>query len=274
MNKLLVVTCFVFVLLSTSTAAAQTVSVSPSTLDRLCPSDTFKVNINFDSGDENLRGMSLDLDYDETAFKVVDVTEELDNNWLYEPKLSELDGDTDNDGVLHFGAGKTGNFVPASGTLVTVEFRVNDNAEDGDYSLGFQEVSLKNENKAEIQLNTENADVSIDCESSSQSSSGGSSSGGGGSADIATTATPTATPTSTATASPTASVTQTVTATATEAVTTTPVPGSTTSDSSVERATTAESTETPVSSNEASPGFEAVMVIAVLMGAYLISRNK
>ncbi len=417
MNKLLTFTALVFVLLaSTFTAAAQTVSVSPSTVDDLCPFDTFKVNITFDSGNKNLRAITLDLDYNETALEVVNVTKKVGSDWLEEP-TNELAGDTNQDGIIHFGAAKTGDYVPASGTLMTVEFRVKDVA-DGEYALDFQnvrftdqdkndidvnkmdgiatvscvqaekaavevvpstvddlcpsdpftadvnvdsgnstlraisldldynetvlevvdviegdifedylvepgsgdtegyihygmtrtgenylpasgtfitvefkvkdsakngdylldpkKVTLTDENKEEIKLNIETSSISISCEKTSHSNSGGGGGTGGGSTITTTT---TVVPTSTATTSPTASVTQTAKPTATPTATPTPtpsatptsettMPSSTATDTPSEEPTGEETTEAP-----ATPGFEAVMVIAVLTVTYLISRR-
>ncbi|MFO7967778.1 MAG: cohesin domain-containing protein, partial [Archaeoglobaceae archaeon] len=75
MRKLMAfIATFIFILLvSTGTAAAQSVSVSPQTTDGLCPNDTFTVDVDVDSGESSLRALQVQLDYDESALEVTDI---------------------------------------------------------------------------------------------------------------------------------------------------------------------------------------------------------
>jgi len=125
------------------------VYLDPALVENLCPGDTFTVNILVDSGEYNLRAVSLDLGYDPNVLQVNGITESQDlfgTSYLTEPGSGD-----DGAGTIHYGMASTEDiYTPSSGTFITVEFEVKAGAADGNYPLDLMNVVLKDENNNDI----------------------------------------------------------------------------------------------------------------------------
>jgi hypothetical protein len=121
-------------------SATASVQLSPQSHSGILSGETYNVDVVVDSGADQLRAAHVRLDYDPSVFEVVSITQGtlFDADPLLEP------GSGDNgDGTISYGfATYEDSYAPGSGTLISIVLKVIDNAEDGVYIIGFEDVML------------------------------------------------------------------------------------------------------------------------------------
>ncbi len=224
-------------------SAASVVSVVPSN-QNVAPGATFSVNVNIDSGSENLQAAHVELNYDPGVLTNVVVTKGslLGSSILDEPATPIVTTNKVTYGATR-ASGNTA--VPVNGTFFTVQFQVSS------ASLGASPLSLVNvQLKQDPSNNIANPQVN----------DGMVTMNGGSSASSQTFASQTSTPSTATTQKP-------VSTTTSVKVTTTPVEAGTTA---IAAATAVETASAPKT-----PGFSAPMaLIAVLTALIILVRRK
>ncbi|WP_342305360.1 cohesin domain-containing protein [Methanolobus sp. ZRKC5] len=123
------------------------VKITPATSGPVGPGDTFVVEVEVDSADENLRGVNLQLAYDPAVLMVNDVT----NDELFGSDTLTISCGDDGAGTIACGIASTaGTYTPEAGTMLTIEFEVKAGATDGTYDLDLNTVVLKDETNTAI----------------------------------------------------------------------------------------------------------------------------
>ena len=122
------------------TAAAGVVSVIPQSKN-VAPGATFSVNVNVDSGSDNLQAAHVELNFDTSVLTATAFTK---GTLLGSPILEEP-GIGIGTGKVTYGASRTtGNpSVPVNGTFFTVQFQVKSNIPAGVSVLDLVNVNLK-----------------------------------------------------------------------------------------------------------------------------------
>ncbi|MDK2947398.1 MAG: hypothetical protein PWQ63_558 [Methanolobus sp.] len=123
------------------------VMISPAASGPVSPGDTFQIEVEVDSADENLRAVNLQLNYDSAVLMVNSITNE---NLISGALVAPGSGD-DGAGTITYGLAATGGtYTPEAGTMLTIEFEVKAGAVDGVYNLDLSNVVLKDETSAAI----------------------------------------------------------------------------------------------------------------------------
>jgi len=142
-RPLLVYSLSLFFILAIASAAtaATVVSVQPPTQDA-APGATFSVNVNIDSGSDNLHAAHVELNYDANVLNASSVTAGnlMGTGILIEP------GSGITQGKVKYGIARTtasNPAAPANGTFITVEFQVKSSAQAGTSMLDLVAVNLK-----------------------------------------------------------------------------------------------------------------------------------
>ncbi|RNI11868.1 hypothetical protein EFE42_09540 [Methanohalophilus sp. RSK] len=131
-----------------SAAAQPSVSINPSDTTGLAPGDTFSVTVEVDSGADDLRALTMDLNYDSSVLMVNSIT---DHDLLGSSALVEPGSGDDGAGTISYGlASTTGTYAPVAGDFITVEFEVKSGAAADTYNLDLNNVVLKDETNTAI----------------------------------------------------------------------------------------------------------------------------
>jgi len=135
------------------TASAATVSVVPSS-QNAAPGETFSVNVNIDSGSDNLQAAHVELNYDINVLTNVLFTP----GSLIGSAILNEPGNGVTPGKITYGAARTsGNLaVPVNGTFFTVQFTVKNSAPAGLSNLDLAGVSLSKDTINKISSPTVN----------------------------------------------------------------------------------------------------------------------
>ncbi|WP_319507966.1 cohesin domain-containing protein [uncultured Methanolobus sp.] len=128
-------------------SATASISISPESHTGLSPGETFSVDVDVNSGVDQLRAARIVLEYDSGAFEVIDIRE----GSLFVDKVLVAPGSGDDGGgMITYGfAGEDKIFTPGSGTLISIDFQVKDTSE-GVYSIGFKEATLRDKNNEHL----------------------------------------------------------------------------------------------------------------------------
>ncbi|MBP1909045.1 cohesin domain-containing protein [Methanolobus bombayensis] len=123
------------------------VMISPAASGPVGPGDTFLIEVEVDSADEDLRAVNLQLDYDPAVLMVNSIA----NENLIPGALEAPGSGDDGAGTITYGvASTTGTYAPADGTMLSIVFEVKAGAADGTYDLDLNTVVLKDETNAAI----------------------------------------------------------------------------------------------------------------------------
>ena len=235
-----------------SPTPSSTVSFDPASTI-ISPGDTFTVDVVVDSGTYNLKACRIELIYNSSVLEAINLTE---GALLSSPTLTEP-GSGITVGLIHYRMTRTMGNTPAaaSGTFITTEFKVKEDASTGTFTLDLQNVELNDENNQPVPgVVVNDGQVVVNGPTPTPTLTPGD--GNGGATTIPTTPTPeeeTLTPAAEVTATPTPFVEET----------TPTIPP-----------TVAPTTSTPTPTPE-EPGLEAVFAIAGLLAvAYLVARRK
>jgi Cohesin domain. len=141
--KYTVMTLLVLMIAIGNASATASISISPESHTGLSPGETFSVDVDVNSGIDQLSAIHIVLDYDSNAFEVISITKGslLENDALIEPESGD-----DGDGTITYGFADASYDAPGSGTLISIEFQTKDTIE-GVYSLSFKEAKLLDQNK-------------------------------------------------------------------------------------------------------------------------------
>ncbi|WP_407356970.1 cohesin domain-containing protein [Methanolobus sp. WCC5] len=124
------------------------VKITPAVSGPVAPGDTFQVEVEVDSADENLRAVNLQLKYDAAVLMVNGVTNE---NLLGAGALVAPGSGDDGAGTITYGIASTaGAYTPQAGTMLTIEFEVKAGAANGIYNLDLDNVGLMDETNTAI----------------------------------------------------------------------------------------------------------------------------
>lgn len=124
------------------------VMISPVSSGPYDIGDTFQIEVDVTSGDYNLRAISIQMNYDETALQVNSIT---NNDLLGAGALVAPDSGYYNDaGIILYGIASTGDYTPKAGSMLTIEFEVKAGAVDGIYDLALNNVVLRDEANVNI----------------------------------------------------------------------------------------------------------------------------
>lgn len=124
------------------------VMISPEESGPVDIGDTFQIDVMVDSADQDLRAVSLQLDYDPAILMVNSV---INANLLGASALLAPGSGDDGTGTIMYGLAATGGaYTPVAGTMLTVEFEVLSGATDDVYDLDLSNVILKDETSAVI----------------------------------------------------------------------------------------------------------------------------
>ncbi|SDG37193.1 Cohesin domain-containing protein [Methanolobus vulcani] len=140
----------VFVAATVNASAAASVFISPES-STVSPGETFTVDVNVNSGIDDLRALSVKIDYDPAVLEVLSITEE---DLIVDGSLIEPESGDDGDGTIIYGFATLtdeNSYAPGSGTFISIEFQVKDTVEDDVYHINFENVRLKDKNNDEIQ---------------------------------------------------------------------------------------------------------------------------
>jgi hypothetical protein len=138
--KILVPTLFILMVAVGNVSAAASVLISPDSQSFLSAGDTFSVDVVVDSDGTDLSGFDIRVAYDTSVLSVTGATYSgLMSGMLVEQY--EDDGE-----ILVAVLGNKPYSSYEEETILTIDFKVMDGAEDGTYSLDFKEVRLQNEN--------------------------------------------------------------------------------------------------------------------------------
>lgn len=134
--------CLCLLLATGAAAGAAIVSVDDSAAQDLVPGDVFDVVVSLDSDGELVSTLDIDLEYDPVALEVKSITQ----NGLFGATVNSdyivVYGSGD-DGAGTVSYGLAGTVAEAkSGSFVTVEFKVLDDASNGTYPLELSRVEL------------------------------------------------------------------------------------------------------------------------------------
>ena len=137
-----------------------TVSIEPSSMPEfgnLGPGDIFQVAVEVDCDEDNLRGISLYVDYDSDSLEL--------NSASYEdllgPDVLILSRSLPGTYLFSLGSRDIGTVIPRNGTLLTLDFKVKDGASGGVYALDLHDVKLVDENVVTIPTLVNDGEVSI-----------------------------------------------------------------------------------------------------------------
>ena len=110
------------VAVTVNASAVASVSVSPES-STVSLGETFNVDVNVNSGIDELRGVKVKIDYDPTVLEVLGITEE--NLVLDDILLAPESGDN-GDGTITYGFATLYEkaYAPGSGTFISIEFKV------------------------------------------------------------------------------------------------------------------------------------------------------
>ena len=145
--KYIVMTLLVLMIAIGNASATASISISPESHTGLSPGETFSIDVDVNSGVDQLRAARIVLEYDSGAFEVIDIRE----GSLFVDKVLVAPGSGDDgDGMITYGfAGEDKIFTPGSGTLISIDFQVKDTSE-GVYSIGFKEAMLLDKNNEHL----------------------------------------------------------------------------------------------------------------------------
>ncbi len=148
--KYSVLVLFAIIVTMGTVSAAASVFISPES-NSVSAGETFNVDVNINSGVDQLLGVHVQIDYEPTALEVVSITEEdlFINGALLEP----MSGD-DGEGTINYGfviPDDNSNYASGSGTLISIEFKAKDIAEDGIYNINLDDIRLKDVNKNDLE---------------------------------------------------------------------------------------------------------------------------
>ncbi len=132
---------------SGSVSAQASVSLSPDSYTGLSTGDTFVMDVDIDSGVEQLNAVNVKMNYDPDMFQVNSITK----GYLFGDDMLTAPGSGDDgQGNIVYGFAVTGEkYAPGSGTLISVEFQVLGTTE-GVYDIGFEEVRLLDKDKNDL----------------------------------------------------------------------------------------------------------------------------
>ncbi|MBP1909042.1 cohesin domain-containing protein [Methanolobus bombayensis] len=140
----------VLVAATVNASAAASVLISPES-STVSPGETFNVDVNVNSGIDELRALSVMIDYNPAVLEVLSITEE---DLIVDGSLIEPESGDNGDGTIIYGFATLtdeNSYAPGSGTFISIEFQVKNTIEDDVYHLNFENVKLKDRNNDEIQ---------------------------------------------------------------------------------------------------------------------------
>jgi len=229
----------VIMLAAIGTASAATVNVVPSS-QNAAPGATFSVNVIIDSGSDNLHAAHVELNYDINVLTNVSLTP----GSLIGSAILNEPGNGVTPGKVMFGAARiSGNpAVPVNGTFITVEFQVKSSAQEGTSVLDLVAVNLKSSATITIPSpEMKDGQVTVTGQGTTSSST---------STPSSSSASPTSTPSTTAAQKPTGADNNTAKSNQTSSAADQPAKDE---------------------SRHATSGFEAVLLVAVLL---LMGKGK
>ncbi|WP_094228282.1 cohesin domain-containing protein [Methanolobus psychrotolerans] len=125
-------------------SAISYVVISPESQTGMSPGDAFNVNIDVNSGIDPLRAVQIKLVYDSNSFEVASIKDGnlFGSNFLIGPDS----GDNGAGSITYSIASTDKSYTPKANTMLTINFHIKDIAEEGTYSLSFEEVWLLDKN--------------------------------------------------------------------------------------------------------------------------------
>nr|WP_319507559.1 S-layer protein domain-containing protein [uncultured Methanolobus sp.] len=136
------------------------VSIEPSSVPasgHLGPGDRFQVSVEVDSGEDSLRAISLDVDYDSNALQFNSASYEE----LLGPDVLILSRSLQGMYLFDMVSGDMEPASPKKGTLLTLNFQVKDDATTGIYALDLNDVTIIDGDLITVPTMVNDAQVSV-----------------------------------------------------------------------------------------------------------------
>jgi hypothetical protein len=148
--KYLALAILVLTAATINASAAASVYISPESTT-VSAGDTFNVDVNVNSGLDELLGVHAQIDYEPSALEVVSIKD--GDLFVSGALLEPMSGDS-GDGTINYGLAipdDNDNYASGSGTLISIVFKVKDSTADDIYDINFGNVKLKDTNKNNLE---------------------------------------------------------------------------------------------------------------------------